>query len=734
MKQVAQVLRTGEILVVDAPTPLVTPGHVLVRNSYSLVSAGTERSKIEMGRKNLAQKAKARPDLVRQVIDKVRTEGLSATLATVNERLDALSPLGYSTAGTIIGVGEGVVGFKVGQRVACAGAECAYHAEYVLVPQLLCAAVPEGVSDSSAAYTTVGSIAVQGLRQADVSFGDRVLVIGLGLIGQMTAQLARASGCIVAGADVSEEQVARAVRSGFASSVRLGSEGDTERLMEMSGGDGFDRVLITAAAPDNAPVVLAGELARDRARIVFVGATPVEAPRSPFYEKELELVMSRSYGPGRYDPSYELHGHDYPIGYVRWTEQRNMESFLHALSTGAIEVDSLTTHTFDVSSAAAAYDLLADRAQTPVGVLIRYPGSEVTSQPASDASAPSSARASDHERKTRRSGNGVALVGVGNFATKTLLPALKRCGDLVPEVAVSARGLSAADVVRRHGIPGVESDPIRAFGREGVVAAMISTRHDSHAQLTVQALDAGLSVFVEKPLCMRPQELRSVIEAEARAGTVVTVGFNRRFAPATLALRDARARYDTPCTVAIRVDAGAIPLTHWIQDPDVGGGRLVGEGCHFIDLAIAIVGARVVRVAGVAADRGRDARLSDTFQLLLEHADGSTSSVTYVADGSGALGKERVELFCGGMTAMIDDFKQWRITHGTTSVSKRSRQDKGHAAEVAAFCSAVVSGSSVPGLQFEDALHSMLVTFAAAEALALSSAVTVEDYASDILG
>jgi len=733
MKQVAQVLRSGEVLVVDAPMPQVARGHLLVRNAFSLVSAGTERTKVQMGRKNLLQKAKSRPDLVRQVLDKVRSEGVAATFATVNERLDALSPLGYSTSGVVVAVGEDVSGFRVGDRVACAGAECAFHAEYVLVPQLLCASVPDGVPDQAAAYTTVGSIAMQGVRQADVSLGESVLVIGLGLIGQITSQLLRASGCLVVGADVAQEQVDRAIDAGFERSVRIGDVSHLERLREWSSGRGYDRVLITAAAPDNAPVILAGELARDKARIVFVGATPVDAPRSPFYEKELELVMSRSYGPGRYDPEYELHGHDYPIGYVRWTEQRNMQAFLQVLSSGGVDVLPLTTHTYDVEDAPQAYDLLADGRSNPVGILIRYPvstGSESDVR-VEDADEQSAGASID---TLARSGDGVVLVGVGNFATKTLLPALRRCGRLKPQIAVSARGLSAASAARNHGIPDVEGNPDLAFGRENLVAAVISTRHDSHAELAARAMRVGLAVFVEKPMCMRAAELPGLVAVHKTAGVPMMVGFNRRFAPATEAVVEARRRCPAPCMTTIRVDAGEIPLSHWIQDPEVGGGRLVGECCHFVDLAIYIAGSRVRRVVAVAVDKGRGAALSDTLQLTMEHDDASISSITYVADGSGSLGKERIEVFCGGMTAVIDDFKEWVIGSRATTAHKRASQDKGHAREIAAFCDAVLERRESPELTFDDALHSTLVTFAAAQSLLTGSWVLMDEYAANVLG
>lgn len=726
MKQVAQVLSDGEILVVEVPVPQVEPGCVLVRNEWSLISAGTERSKLEMGRKGLVGKAQARPDLVRQVLDKVRTEGLVATARTVKERLDALSPLGYSCAGVVVEVGRGVRGLSVGDRVACAGAENAHHAEYVSVPELLCARIPDGVSTESAAFTTVGCVALQGIRQADVRLGERVLVIGLGLIGQLSLQLLRAAGCSVAGTDVSAAQVERARSLGFTDCVVSRAEGATEALMALTNGVGFDAVLITAGAPDNSPVVLAGEVARDRARVVFVGATPVEAPRSPFYEKELSLHLSRSYGPGRYDPAYEVHGHDYPIGYVRWTEQRNMEAFLDTIERGVVDVGVLTSHRFQVEEAVAAYDLLGDAAAHPVGILLEYPSSvSVDGRPE---------RSIPEEGGQRRSGSGLAVVGVGNFATKVLLPAFKAAGRLSPKVVVSSRGLSAADVARRHNIPAAEGDASAAFARPDVVAALIATRHDTHAALTIQAIEAGLAVMVEKPLCRVPEELRPIVDAQARSGALVMVGFNRRFAPATQALRSHRAESAGPCQVVVRVDAGSIPRSHWIQDPEVGGGRLVGECCHFIDLICYLTGSPVESVFGSAIPSGAGPGLDDSLAITTRHRDGSIGTLVYSAEGSSRMGKERIELFCTGSTAVIDDYRSVSISQGSRIRKRRGAQDKGHRGEVEAFSRAVQTGADVEGLSFQECVESTVVTFAAVESLRIGDVVRADEFRTRVLG
>jgi polar amino acid transport system substrate-binding protein len=727
MKQVAQVLNSGEILVLDVPIPQVEAGCLLVRNEWSLISAGTERSKLEMGRKGLIGKAVARPDLVRQVIDKVRSEGVFATANTVKERLDALTPLGYSCAGSVAALGPGVRGFCVGDRVACAGAESAHHAEYVSVPSLLCAKVPDAVLTEAAAYTTVGCVALQGIRQADVRFGEQVLVIGLGLIGQLTLQLLRAAGCKAAGADVSAIQVDRARELGFPDCVLSSEQSAATTLFSSTSGSGFDAVLITAGAPDNSPVVLAGEVARDRARIVFVGATPVDAPRSPFYEKELSLHLSRSYGPGRYDPAYELHGNDYPIGYVRWTEQRNMEAFLSSLASGSVDVEALTSHRFPIEDAEAAYDTLGDHGSRSVGILLSYPMHEDQrpSPPGEDVLSASHAHTA---------GNGLAVVGVGNFATKVLLPAFKAAGGLVPEVVVSARGLSAADIARRHRIPHADSSSETAFARPGLAAAAIATRHDTHAVLAVQAMHAGLAVLVEKPLCRIPEELASIIDMQRQSGSLLMVGFNRRFAPSTRSLVELRRQSTGPCQVAIRVDAGAIPKSHWIQDPDIGGGRLVGEGCHFIDLVACIIGSPIEVVGARAMSSAQGLGLDDSFVITTHHHDGSVGTVVYSAEGSSRLGKERVELFCMGSTAVIDDFRQLVISKGTKIRRRRGAQDKGHREEVEVFSRAAVSGAPVDELSFEECVASTVATFACVEALRTGEWIRVDEYRSRILG
>ncbi len=738
MKQVAQIPRTGEIVVVDVPEPRVKDGHVVVANAFSLVSAGTERMKIEMGRKSLLEKARSRPDLVKQVMDKARTEGVLATLRTVNERLDSLAPLGYSSAGTVVEVGGSVTDVALGDRVACAGAECAHHAEYILVPRLLCAKVPPDVPLESAAYTTVGAIALQGIRQSGVVLGERVLVIGLGLIGQLTLKLLRSAGCRAWGADVSESQVLRAGALGF-SAVQVSDEGVVQHLWSETDGSGFDSVIVAAAAHDNSPLVLAGDVARDRARIVVVGAAPVEFPRSPFYEKEISVWMSRSYGPGRYDPSYEQHGRDYPIGHVRWTENRNMQAFLDALRSGSVDPSLLTTHRFEILRADKAYEIITSPDEETVGVLIEYPSAAdvnciadrriVEPRIVDDAVSRREAVVRDGPAST-----GLAIVGVGNFVTKTLLPAIRASGELTPQVVVSERGLSAASVAKRYGIPSSESDARVAFTTPGIAAAVIGTRHDTHAELVERAMRSGLDVFVEKPLCIRKGDLSTIVRAQQETGRLCMVGFNRRFAPATGEVMRFFDDDHSPRVVNIRVDAGQIPANHWIQDPDVGGGRIVGEVCHFVDLAIYLSGCSCTQVRAVSIPSADAGVADEDVSAILTHVDGSVSSIVYTARGSMQLGKERIEVFGSASTAVIDDFRLLQTSRGPNKRKRRMRQDKGHDAEMAAFSLAVRGGAVVPQLSFEDAVHTTLVTFALVESVRTGRSIAVEEFRSELLG
>ncbi len=713
MRQVVQNFRNGALFVDDVPSPALRPGGVLVATEYSIVSAGTERSKVELARKGLVGKAMARPDQVRKVLESVRREGLQATYHKVMNKLDALSPLGYSTSGRVVAVGAGCERFSVGDLVACGGAGYANHAELVWVRGNLCAAVPPGVDPADAAFATIGAIALHGVRQAEVRLGETVVVIGLGLLGQISIQLLEASGCRVIGVDVDPWKVELA-RGGGARRALLRSDDVVAHTLGATRGRGADAVVITAAAPNNDPFVLAGELARDRAHVVLVGAVPIEVPRSPYYEKELDVRISRSYGPGRYDPHYEDKGLDYPIGYVRWTENRNMEAFLDAVASKQVRLNDLLTHRFALGDAERAYDLLAgNRDERFLGIALCYP----TELRAPGAETIPTARVASPRGPVR-----VGFVGAGSFAGGTLIPLLADLPGVALAKVATASGLSARDAAVRHQFAASTSDPEAIFADPDINAVVIATRHDSHAALAREALARDKAVFVEKPLALTRDQLAEVLAAAHRNPALV-VGFNRRFSPHTLRVRGAFERRAGALVITIRVNAGPIPATSWIHDPEVGGGRLLGEGCHFVDLAGAIAGVRprTVLAVGIGSE-DPDSRLRDNVTIVIEYVDGSIATIVYTSKGDPALGKERIEVFGGGVSAVIDDFHTSTITRGGATDRHRTRQDKGHREQLVRFV-AMVSLGGPPPIPLADLEASTLATIGALESLSLGTPI-----------
>jgi predicted dehydrogenase/threonine dehydrogenase-like Zn-dependent dehydrogenase len=702
MKQVAQRPRDGRIVVRDVPPPALQPGWVLVRNRYSLISAGTERSKLELGEKNLLQKARSRPDLARQVVQRARTEGLRPTLQVVRDHLDALVPIGYSSAGVVLEVGAGVEGLAPSDAVACGGGGWANHAEIVVVPQTLVAPVPPGVALEHAAYATVGAIALHAVRQGEATLGERVGVIGLGLVGQLAVRILVAAGCQAFGVDLDGDAVERARLAGAHAFLR----GDG-RLAAAAAG--LDSVLVCAASASSDPVELAATLCRDRGRIVVVGDVGVAADRELLYRKELELRLSRSYGPGRYDRDYEEHGRDLPASYVRWTEQRNLEAFLRLLADGRLDVSSLTTHRFPVERAEQAYATLADREPRAFGVLLEYEeGAEAASPP-------------PPRRPARRGSVRIGLIGAGNFARAVLLPALTQTGAELAAVT-SAGGLTAADAADRFGFARVALSPEELLADESVDAVVIATRHASHASLAAAALRAEKAVFVEKPLALTEEELTEV-EAALAAGGLLMVGFNRRFAPLVERLRHELAGIRAR-VLAVRVNAGPLPADHWLHDPEDGGGRLLGEGCHFVDLLAHLAGSPPVVAQAVAAPiPDRPLECSDSLAATLRFADGSVGSLVYAGNGDPRLPKERIEVFGGALSAVLDDFRRLELYRtGRRQVIKRA-QDKGHGAEVARFVAAVAGREQPP--PSDSYLDSTRATLALVESVRTGSPVTL---------
>lgn len=707
MKQLLQNLQDGRTYLADVPAPTPMAGQVLVRVRASVVSAGTERTLVDFAKSGLLGKARRRPDLVRQVLRKARRDGVLATWKMAQGRLDAPMALGYSCAGVVEAVGEGVEEFAVGDRVACAGAGYANHAEFAAVPQNLCARVPDDVSWEEAALTTLGAIALQGFRLSEAKLGESVAVIGLGLLGQLTARLAKAAGCRVFGVDLDEARLVVAREAGVAAAIREGAERAGAAFTD---GRGFDTVLITADGATNDPIELAAELARERGVVVAVGNVLLGVPRNAFYHKELTLKVSRSYGPGRYDPAYEEGGLDYPYGYVRWTEQRNMAEFVRLLASGVLGVKSVITHRLPIASGIEAYDLISNGSRSALGVVLEYP----------DA-APATTRVELRKEASARPGEGVGVLGAGAFATGVMLPVIKASGAVLRGVA-SASGMRAQSAAERFKFAYAASKTEEVLEDAETSTVVILTRHDLHAAQVCAALAAGKNVFVEKPLCLSIEEL-SRVEAARRADKgILAVGFNRRFAPLSGALMDAFKDASGPKAIQIRVNAGALPPGHWSADP-AQGGRLLGEGCHFIDWANFVAGASPVTADARAL--GRKAGEQD-WMLRLVYSDGSAADILYTSEGDAALGKERYEVHAGGVSAVLEDFRTLTVCKDgkERKTGGWSPADKGHAAQWNAFYGAVKAGGAAP-VAWEEIAGATRAALAARESLRLGAPVAV---------
>jgi predicted dehydrogenase/threonine dehydrogenase-like Zn-dependent dehydrogenase len=701
MKQVVQNLR-GDVRLTEVPAPALRPGGVLVRTVCSVLSPGTERTNVERSRRSILSKAKDRPDLVRQVIQRMRRDGWSATLRSVNERLDALVPMGYSSAGVVEAVGEGVRDLRVGDRVACAGGGYASHAELVWVPQQLCARVPAAgprdVPLGDAAFATLGAIALQGFRQGELRLGETVAVTGLGLLGLLTVQLAKAAGCRVVAADLDPERIALALRLGADVAVRAGDEYETA-VRQATGGRGADAVLITAATDSAEPVRQAGRLARDRAVVVVVGAVPADVPRSPFYEKEVDVRFSRSYGPGRYDPSYEEHGHDYPIGYVRWTEQRNLEAVLDLLAQGRLDLAPLVSHRFPIAEAERAYQVLTDPGAKALAIVLEYPDSvaRTTRVELAGATARTGAAPTGKVR--------IGVVGASGFARAVMIPALKELPEVSLRGMAAANGLNARSAATQAGFEYCTSDYRELLADPEIDVVMIATRHGLHAEQAVAALEAGKRVFVEKPLCLTEEELDRIVAAWRAAGRPATmVGFNRRFSPHTARVSTLFAGRRDPLSIHYRINAGQLPPGSWVNDPVEGGGRILGEVCHFADLSAALVGSQPAHVFAETVG-------PDGVAATLRYPDGSVAVLQYLSGGHPKVPKERIEILGAGSVALIDDFQTttWQGPGGEGKFAPGG-QDKGHRAEFAAFVRAVREGAAEP-LSFGQCVGSTLTTF-----------------------
>jgi predicted dehydrogenase/threonine dehydrogenase-like Zn-dependent dehydrogenase len=722
MKQLLQNINNGETVVVDVPIPQVQAGMALVRTQASLVSAGTERTLVEFAGKSLAGKALSRPDLVRQMADKARREGFVSTLEAALNRLDQPMPLGYSSSGVVELVGEGLQGFKVGDRVACAGGGYAVHAEYAIVPRNLLSLLPHQVDFESAAFTTLGAIALHGFRLSSAQLGETVGVIGLGLLGLLVVEVARAAGCRVFGVDLDENRVHIATNLGAVAVLRAQA---VEAAMAFTGGRGIDNLLICADTPSDDPVELAGEIARDRGHVVAIGAVGLTLPRRVYYQKELSLINSRSYGPGRYDPSYEETGQDYPIGYVRWPEGRNLEAFVELLSTGQVDVKPLITHRFPIENAPAAYDLITGRAGQPfLGVLLTYP--ELAAKPVQLQAYFEPVKKSN---LPLRGVNSVRLgvLGAGNFANAVMLPALKKIPSLELVSITSGSGLHAQYASKKFSFKYTAANESEILKDPEVNTIAVLTRHHMHAEQVVHALQAGKHVFCEKPLATTPEQLAQIKKqlSTSENAPLLTVGFNRRFAPLARRLSRFINPRLAPLVVTYRVNAGSIPLTHWTQDPAQGGGRIIGEGCHFIDFITYLVGAVPVSVSALALPDDNHYR-EDNLIMSFSFPDGSLGTVIYLANGDKAFPKERIEVFVEGKVAVLDDFRRLEmVAQGKRKILHAwLRQDKGHRAEWEAFSQAVIAGGPAP-IPYEQIFGVTEATFAAIQAIRSRQAVSI---------
>jgi len=707
MKQVIQNFKTGNLELYELPVPIARSGFMLIQNAYSLISAGTERSSVSTAQANLIEKARKRPDLVKQVLDNVKREGLLATYEKVKNRLDNVKALGYSSSGVVIE--SRCEDFQIGDRVACAGDGYASHAEFVSVPKNLVAKIPDNVDFDEAVFTTLGAIAMQGVRQSDVRVGENVAVIGLGLVGLLTVQILKASGCNVVGLDINNEIFDLAKELGCSATYQ--SNWDClPNIEKLTSGIGADAVIITASAKSNEPMELAVNMTRKRGTIVVVGVVGMDIPRSPFYKKELNIKISCSYGPGRYDDIYEEKGIDYPVGYVRWTENRNMQAFLRLLSDKAINVKKMITHKFPIDKAIEAYDLILNGKEKSIGVLLEYPEKtrdlhtrvkirEIVTGP------------SDYLK--------IGFIGAGNFAQSYLIPNVKA---LVPpsngrtdlKGVCTSHGVTSKKVAEKFGFEFCTTNPDDILNDDSINVVFVATRHNTHGKYVIDALKSGKHVFVEKPLCISLEELEQIKSAYESGKSVLSVGFNRRFSPYSERIKDFFADRSSPFAINYRINAGSISKDHWLNDPKQGG-RIIGEACHFVDFLQFITDSNPVKVYSERLD-------DESCNITIKFEDGSIASINYLVNGDRSLPKERIEILCGGKTAVLDDWGMlWLYQSGKKKKIKLGMQ-KGHKEEVKAFLNAVRDGKNT--IPFESIYMTTLTTLKVHESLNLGNCIS----------
>ncbi len=731
MKQITQDISSGSLELVEVPPPVLQPNGVLVATAASLISAGTERMLIDLAQKSLIGKAKARPDLVKQVVEKARKEGIVNTYHNVRSKMDRPMPLGYSAAGSVLEVGSSVRGISPGDRVAIAGAGYANHASVNYVPANLVARIPDGVSFDDAAFTTVASIALQGVRLAAPAVGESVAVIGLGLIGLVTVQILKANGCKVVGIDIDPGKIERGKELGLDLAVLSSSDQLRPLIDSLTSGHGVDYAIITASTKDNGPIEMAGDITRRKGDVVVVGAVGMDIPRNVYYHKEITLQVSMSYGPGRYDPSYEERGIDYPYDYVRWTEQRNMEAVLDLISAGRLDVRALTTHRFDFEHALKAYELIQSGSEPFVGVLLEYGKPE--------PNATSSVRLVQDKNPTAPSKETlrVGFAGAGNYAQLHLLPRLEKNEHVHLSGLVTATGISARKAGEKFGFDSCSTDFEDLLGST-TDAVFLATRHSTHGDLAIRSLAAGKHVFVEKPPVINPDELAALTktydEARSRNGSLLMVGLNRRFSPLARTLSETL-QPGEPRQMMYRVNSGPIPLDAWVYDPAEGGGMMIGEMCHFIDVMRFLSNAPPTSVfaRSIQSDRD-DIATDDNVAITVTFGDGSLGVLVYNTTGDKAAPKERLEVYSGGTTAFLDDYRSLEVYRGgKRKRSRSSNQDKGQEAMLQITVDAFRAGGPSP-IPFVELQEVMQVIFAAAQSLKTGDVTAVSSPSLTTLG
>ncbi|NOZ25080.1 MAG: Gfo/Idh/MocA family oxidoreductase [Nitrospirae bacterium] len=723
MKIIAQNYSNGNLEMLEVPM-ITSRSGLLVETAASLVSVGTEKAMIDVAKKSLLGKALARPDWVRQVLDKVRTEGLMEAWRQSKARLDMPVPLGYSCAGTVREVNDTERDFRVGDRVACSGSGYASHAEWNVVPPNLCVKIPDNVSFEDASYVALGGIAMEAVRLAAPEFGHRVGVIGLGLLGQLAVQILRAAGCHVIGIDISAQKCGLALKNGAEAVAVSGRDDPVAVASAFSGHDGLDSVVILASVDSDEPLVQAAAMCRERGRIIAGGLTGLNIPRQAFFEKELHFAVSRAWGPGMFDPDYEERGLKYPLAYARWTAQRNMDEFLRMLSLGRIDLSGITTHRFPFEKALDAYRLILSGKEPAIGVVLHYP-----EQDAALVRQATRIPAAGGSRRSREGTVAAGLIGAGLFARGTLLPAMKKVPGITFEGVASSRGLSAKNIYDSYGFNYATSDYREILNDGRIDIVFILTRHDSHKKFVCEALRAGKAVFVEKPLCIRKDELKEIIDTymSVAAGDTepfLMVGFNRRFAPATRHCMDFMGRSRGTSVVQIRCNAGYIPAESWVHRKDEGGGRIVGEVCHFVDLAQAITGGIPARVFASCAES--PGGLRDNVVVSMKMDNGSVASITYASNGDKSFPREEVEVFAGGAVCVIENFKTVHlVSSGKRKTRKTLEVDRGYVDEIRAVCDALGSGAPSP-IGFKSIVATTVATFAIEESITTGEAVEID--------